>query len=88
MVDVPTPTPTSDDVAERVLASALGAIDTLSIALGDRLGWYDALAQRGACTPEDLASATGTSTRYAREWLEQHATTGLLEVEEGDPSCS
>ncbi|MBY5163740.1 class I SAM-dependent methyltransferase [Salsipaludibacter albus] len=85
MTDVLTPTSTSDHVAERVLASALGAIDTLSIALGDRLGWYDALAERGACTPSELAGATGTSVRYAREWLEQQATTGLLEVEEGDP---
>jgi len=29
-----------------------------------------------------LADATGTSERYVREWLEQQAVAGILEVEE------
>ena len=31
---------TADDFAERILASALGAFEMLSIYVGDRLGWY------------------------------------------------
>ena len=76
---------TADDVAERVFTSALGAVETLAIALGDRLGWYGALARMGACTAEELAETTASSPRYAREWLEQQATTGLLQVADGEP---
>lgn len=73
---------TADDFAERVMDGALGAFDTLAIALGDRLGWYDDLARHGPSTPSELATRTGTSPRYAREWLEQQATTGVLSVAE------
>ncbi len=71
---------TADDVADRLFASALGALDVLAVAMGDRLGWYDALAEHGPATADDLARHTDTSPRYAREWLEQQATVGLLTV--------
>jgi SAM-dependent methyltransferase len=70
--------PSADEVAERVLAAALGWIDTMALYLGDRLGWYRYLTEHGACTADELAAGTGTSTRYAREWLEQQATIGVL----------
>ncbi|MCP2635985.1 methyltransferase domain-containing protein [Microbacterium sp. HD4P20] len=70
-----------DEFAERVLTAALGCIDIMSIYLGDRLGWYRSLAAEGPCTPEELAGRTGTSARYAREWLEQQAVTGILVAE-------
>lgn len=72
-----------DAVAERVLSAALGAVDVLAIALGDRLGFYRYLAGSGAVTVAEFAEATGTDQRYAREWLEQQAVTGLLGVEGG-----
>ena len=34
--------------------------------LGDRLGWYRALAESGPMTSANLASRTGTVERYAR----------------------
>jgi 2-polyprenyl-3-methyl-5-hydroxy-6-metoxy-1,4-benzoquinol methylase len=51
--------------------------------VGDRLGLYRALADGGDVTPEELAEATGTNDRYVREWLEQQAVTGILEVDDG-----
>lgn len=69
------------EFADRVFASALGAFETLSIHLGDRLGWYRALAEHGPLDAPALAAATGTHERYAREWLEQQAVNGILTVE-------
>ncbi len=67
-------------VADRVLSAAVGTLDILAIALGTRLGYYRILAERAPLTPPALATASGTAPRYAREWLEQQAVTGLLEV--------
>lgn len=78
---------TVDEFAERVLAAALGFIDIMSIYLGDRLGWYRSLAVDGPCTPEELAERTATSTRYAREWLEQQTMTGFLVVGGNDAAA-
>ena len=55
--------------AERLFASVLGAFETLSIHVGDRMGWYRALAEHGPLDPGGLAAATGSQERYAREWL-------------------
>ncbi|WP_231554498.1 hypothetical protein [Arthrobacter sp. L77] len=74
--------PDAEAIAERVLAAALGMMDVLSIHLGDRLGWYRSLAAEGPATPSELAARTGTSERYAREWLHQQATTGLLAADD------
>ena len=72
----------ADALVERLFASLLGALDLFSIALGDRLGYFDMLAATGPATSVELAARSGTSERYAREWLEQQAVTGLLSVDE------
>jgi 2-polyprenyl-3-methyl-5-hydroxy-6-metoxy-1,4-benzoquinol methylase len=69
-----------DELVERLFGSALGALDLLCVYLGDRLGLYTALADRGPSTSAELASEAGVSERYAREWLEQQAMTGILEA--------
>ncbi|WP_016695800.1 class I SAM-dependent methyltransferase [Rhodococcus rhodochrous] len=74
-----------DAYAQRVLDSVLGTMDTLTILIGDRLGWYRSLADDGPATADELAERTGTHPRYTREWLEQQAVTGLLDVDDGDP---
>lgn len=66
----------------RLFEAALGAVDMVSVYLGDRLGLYRALAEAGASTAAELASRAGIHERYAREWLEQQAVTGILEVDE------
>jgi 2-polyprenyl-3-methyl-5-hydroxy-6-metoxy-1,4-benzoquinol methylase len=69
-------------LAERLFGAALGAYELMTVHLGDRLGYYRALAEGGAATSAELAEATGTDERYAREWLEQQAVAGLLEVDD------
>jgi ubiquinone/menaquinone biosynthesis C-methylase UbiE len=71
---------TAEAFAERLLASTLGAVEILSVYLGDRLGWYQALALADTLTAEELAGVTDTQERYAREWLEQQAAVGILEL--------
>jgi 2-polyprenyl-3-methyl-5-hydroxy-6-metoxy-1,4-benzoquinol methylase len=73
---------TTEEFAERVFGSMLGAFEFASIYLGERLGYYDALHGGGALTPAELAERTGTVERYAREWLEQQASVGFLAVDD------
>jgi 2-polyprenyl-3-methyl-5-hydroxy-6-metoxy-1,4-benzoquinol methylase len=79
-----TPEQRREALAERVFGSAIGFMEILSIYVGDRLGFYRALADDGAATASQLADATGTHERHAREWLEQQAVAGILEVEDAD----
>ena len=72
-----------DALAERLNDAARTTMDLYCVHLGDRLGLYRALAGRGAVTPDELAAAAGIHPRYAREWLEQQAVGGILEVEDG-----
>jgi 2-polyprenyl-3-methyl-5-hydroxy-6-metoxy-1,4-benzoquinol methylase len=70
-----------DAFADRLFRSALGYFDILSIHLGARLGLYRALAAIGPATSSELAGRAGIAERYAREWLEQQATAGILRAE-------
>ena len=70
-----------DALAQRLFSAAIGMMDVVSVYLGDRLGLYAALAARDWVTAAELAAATGTQERYVREWLEQQAVTGLLDVD-------
>jgi 2-polyprenyl-3-methyl-5-hydroxy-6-metoxy-1,4-benzoquinol methylase len=72
-----------DALAERLHDDCRSAMELYCVYLGDRLGLYRALADRGAVTPEELAHAAGIHPRYAREWLEQQAVTGIVELENG-----
>ena len=79
----------ADAVADRIFSAATATVDLLAIALGDRLGYYRLLAERetlnpAGLTPAELATASSTAGRYAREWLEQQAVTGLIEVLDPD----
>ncbi|MEJ7837894.1 MAG: methyltransferase domain-containing protein [Thermomicrobiales bacterium] len=69
---------TPDELVERLFTATLGAMDLFSVYLGDRLGYYRALADQGPATSTELAQRSGTAERYAREWLEQQAATNIL----------
>jgi 2-polyprenyl-3-methyl-5-hydroxy-6-metoxy-1,4-benzoquinol methylase len=69
-------------LVERLFGAVLGAMDVQSVYLGDKLGFYRALDEAGALDAAGLASATGASERYAREWLEHQAVTGFLAVDD------
>jgi len=71
-----------DALVGRLFGAAVGAMELYGVYLGDRLGLYRALAERGALTPAELADAAGVHERYAREWLEQQAAGGILEVDD------
>jgi SAM-dependent methyltransferase len=74
-------TTAADALAERIFNSAVATFDIAGIYLGERLGWYRSLAEDGPATPDELAARTETDARYAREWLEQQAVGGILEVD-------
>jgi 2-polyprenyl-3-methyl-5-hydroxy-6-metoxy-1,4-benzoquinol methylase len=78
-----TPAP-PDALVERLATATIGAMDLFSVYLGDRLGYYRALATNGPTTSSELAQRTGTAERYAREWLEQQAVTGFLTCKNPD----
>ena len=71
----------ADALVERIFAAAVASFDIAGIYLGDRLGWYRSLADDGPATSNELAARTETDARYAREWLEQQAVGGLLDVD-------
>jgi 2-polyprenyl-3-methyl-5-hydroxy-6-metoxy-1,4-benzoquinol methylase len=70
------------EVAGRLFDALVAGTDLLSVYVGDALGYYRALAGREGRTSAQLAAACGVHERYAREWLEQQATTGFLAVDD------
>ena len=70
---------------EKLMQFVFRAVDevgaTLNAALvvmGDKLGWYRALAGSGGLSPAELAERTGASERYVREWLNAQAAGGFV----------
>ena len=80
--------PTLDQVAEErdafidtLLDATSGVWKIFTIYLGHELGYYQALADGRPRTSGELANATGTVERYAREWLEQQTVADILVVD-------
>ena len=72
-------------LADRLRHDVVGALELFTVYLGERLGLYRALERDGPATSSELAGRTSTAERYVREWLEHHAASGLLEVD--DPAA-
>jgi hypothetical protein len=70
---------TAEAFGDKIFRAALGTMKTFNLYLGDRLGWFDALAE-GPATAAELAERTNTQPRYAIEWLEMMAVYGNLTV--------
>lgn len=83
-----TVTATPDELATRLFEATLGTMDIFAVYLGDRLGYYRTLANDGPLTSAALAERTDTHERYAREWLEQQATTGILSCDNPEAAPS
>lgn len=77
-----------DAFVDKLLASADGTFRVFSIHLGQRLGYYRALASGAPMTSAELAQASGTHERYAREWLEQQTVCGVLRVAHDSPDAT
>lgn len=76
------PEKTADELVGRLFGASIGMFDVMSVYVGDRLGLYRALRDGGPATSAQLAQRAGIAERYAREWLEQQAATGLLTVDD------
>ena len=78
----------STALAERLFQATLATWDIACVYLGHRLGLYRALANIEPAISTELATATGLSERYVREWLEQQAVAGLLDCENPDAAAT
>lgn len=53
----------------------------VTVALGDRLGLYRAVADAGPATAREIAATAGTDERYTQEWLNAQTASGYCEYE-------
>jgi 2-polyprenyl-3-methyl-5-hydroxy-6-metoxy-1,4-benzoquinol methylase len=68
--------------AGRLFDACLATMELANVELGVRLGLYESLAGAGPLTPAALAERAGIAPRYAREWLEQQAVAGVVDVDD------
>lgn len=64
----------------RLWLGCLATQEMLCNYLGIRLGLYEALAEVGPATADQVAERAGIAPRYTREWLEQQAVSGIVKV--------
>jgi SAM-dependent methyltransferase len=64
------------------------AMNASLVQLGDKLGLYRALADKGPMSSSELAKATGTAERYVREWLASQAASGYIEYDSASQKFS
>ena len=75
---------------EKLMAFVFRAVDEVGatlnaglVVMGDKLGYYRALAGAGPTSSAELAEKTQTNERYAREWLNAQAAGGFVEYTDG-----
>jgi hypothetical protein len=73
-----------DRLVDQIFQAALGGFDLAALYLGERLGLYRAPEADGPLTSTALAAGEGLNERFVREWLEQQAVSGILDVEDAD----
>src|SRR5580765_69962 len=73
---------TGEEIAGASFGACLATMELANVELGIRLGLYQALAGAGPMTPTELSGRAGIAERYAREWLEQQAVAGVVEVDD------
>jgi 2-polyprenyl-3-methyl-5-hydroxy-6-metoxy-1,4-benzoquinol methylase len=82
-IESPIETPIDEErlgsFAGRMIEAAVASAELTTIELGRDLGLYAAL-RTAPLSPIELAEAAGIHPRYAREWLEQQAVAGILDV--------
>src|SRR6516162_129579 len=55
-----------------------GAVSVVLVRMGDALGLYKSLHQKGPMTVKELAAAAGVNERYLQEWASHHAASNYL----------
>jgi 2-polyprenyl-3-methyl-5-hydroxy-6-metoxy-1,4-benzoquinol methylase len=73
-----------ESFAGDLFTACLATLELANVELGVRLGLYEAMAGAGPVTSDGLAERAGIAERYAREWLEQQAVAGVVEVDDTD----
>ena len=66
--------------------AVLASLELQSVYLGERLGLYRVLADGDPATAGEFAARAGIDARYAREWLEQQAVAGIVDVDDSEAS--
>jgi SAM-dependent methyltransferase len=75
-----------DALAERLFGAGVAAGELATIFLGGKLGLYAALREAGPLTAAELAVRANTHERSTREWLEQQAVAGIIDVDHVEAS--
>lgn len=57
----------AESLVGRLFEGGVGALELLTVYLGDKLGLYADLAEVGSATAAELADSAGIDERYARE---------------------
>ena len=65
----------------QMLGDLGGAASIALVRMGDKLGLYATLHEKGPMTATELAAATRLDSRYLREWLSQQAASNYLSYE-------
>ena len=79
---------TTENVDETKLKEFMGKVvndlgatwSSVLVIIGDKLGLYKAMADSNPVSPEELASRTGTTERYIREWLANQVCWGVYSL--------
>jgi SAM-dependent methyltransferase len=67
------------DFVHRFITDLGAAHHAVTVAIGDRLGLYRAIAEVGPATEGEIAAAAGCDERYTHEWLNAQAASGYCE---------
>lgn len=67
------------DFVGKVVGDFGASLSSMLAYIGHKLGLYEALADSDGMTPAELATKTGTTERYVREWLVNQASGGYVE---------
>ncbi|CAN5621058.1 MAG: class I SAM-dependent methyltransferase [Actinomycetota bacterium] len=70
-----------DALVEKIFADSIAFMEILGVYLGDKLGLYAAMSDGAWMSAPELASRAKVNERYAREWLEFQAVSGVLDAE-------
>ncbi len=76
----------AEALALQIFGQFSAGVELLAVELGRRLGLYETLLATGPVTAAELADQASIAPRYAEEWLDQQAATGIVDVVATDPA--
>jgi 2-polyprenyl-3-methyl-5-hydroxy-6-metoxy-1,4-benzoquinol methylase len=70
-----------NDFVNKAVGDIGATLSSILVVIGDRLGYWKAMAASGPVTPAELAVRTETTERYVREWLDAQASAGYVDYD-------